>query len=55
MTNVNLTNEQWDKLCGFLKADPQAYVGNESACRLFVDAVIWIARSGAQWRLLPDK
>lgn len=55
MTTVNLSNEQWDKLCEFLRRDAQAYVGNESACRLFVEAVMWMGRSGAQWRLLPDK
>ena len=53
MTTVKLTDEQWTKIREFLKQDPKAYVGNEAECRRFVEAVIWISRSGAQWRLLP--
>jgi putative transposase len=54
MTTVRLTDEQWDKVQGFLRSDPHVYVGNEKTCRQFVEAVIWISRSGAQWRLLPE-
>ncbi len=53
MTDVRLTDDQWEKIRDFLKQDPNAYVGNEGECRRFVEAVIWVTRSGAQWRLLP--
>jgi transposase len=53
MITVRLTDAQWTKLRTFLRNDPHTYVGSEVACRRFVDAVLWIDRSGAQWRLLP--
>ena len=55
MTNVSLQDDQWTKIRDFLKDDPNTYVGNEAECRRFVEAVIWISRSGAQWRLLPNE
>lgn len=55
MTNIRLTDSQWTKVRDFLKQDPNAYLGNEADCRRFVEAVMWIARSGAQWRLLPSE
>jgi len=54
MTDVRLTDDQWTRIRDFLKQDPNAYIGkDEQACRRFVEAVKWISRSGAQWRLLP--
>ncbi len=54
MTTVTVTDEQWIKIQAFLRSDPHAYIGrDEQACRRFVEAVLWVDRSGAQWRLLP--
>jgi len=56
MTTVKLSDEQWVKILAFLRNDPNAYVGSdENECRLFVEGVLWINRSGAQWRLLPQE
>lgn len=55
MTNVTLTDTEWMRIRAFLKDDPNAYVGtDEAACRRFVEAVKWMSRSGAAWRLLPE-
>jgi transposase len=50
---IQLTDAQWAILQPLLKADPRAYLGNEVECRRFVDAVLWITRRGAPWRLMP--
>ena len=53
MLPVTLSDEQWQKMLPILRAHPNAYVGREDECRRFLSAVLWMARSGAQWRLLP--
>jgi transposase len=55
MTTVDLSDTVWTKLHAFLRSDPHVYVGNEAACRRFLEAVLWIDRSGAQWRFLPKE
>ena len=55
MTTAKLPDEKWTKIVNFLRDDPRAYVGKEADCRRFVEAVLWIDRSGAQWRFLPEK
>ncbi len=55
MTTVSVTDKQWSKILEFLQACPGIYVGQESQCRRFIEAVLWITRSGSQWRLLPKK
>jgi len=48
-----LRDGQWLRISAFLKNEPGVYAGNESKIRLFIEAVLRIMRSGAQWRLLP--
>ena len=53
MSSVRLEDTQWTKIREFLKSDPHAYIGNGEECRHFVEGVLWMSRSGSQWRLLP--
>lgn len=55
MSTVALRDDQWVKILPFLRSCPHVYVGQEAQCRRFVEGILWIARSGAQWRLLPEK
>jgi len=48
-----LTDDQWMFIHEFLQAHPNVYVGNAESCRCFVNGVLWILRSGSQWRSLP--
>ena len=51
--NVKLTDEHWQKILLILKTFPDIRLGAGRDCRRFLEAVLWITRSGAQWRLLP--
>src|SRR5215813_8957014 len=53
MTAIRSSDANWDKIRECLRQESRAYVGrDELACRRFVEAVKWMSRSGAQWRLL---
>lgn len=55
MARRELRNDQWNQIKDLLpgkKSDPGRTARNN---RLFVDGVLWIARTGAHWRELPDQ
>jgi len=55
MRRYELTDEQWGRIEQLLpgkEGDPGAH-GEDN--RRFVNGVIWIARSGAPWRDLPER
>ena len=52
---VKLSDEQWQKFLPVLKTFPQIRLGAGRSVRRFLEAVLWVTRSGAQWRLLPRK
>ena len=52
---VRLTDEQWQKILPVLKTFPQIRLGAGRDVRRFLEAVLWVNRSGSQWRLLPRR
>ena len=55
MSNAKLTEFQWIKILEFLKHQKGIYIGVEENCRQFIEAALWMLRSGAQWRFLPSE
>ena len=53
MAPIGLSNVAWEKLKSFLQTQEHVYIAKDENCRKFLEALVWIARSGAQWRLLP--
>lgn len=54
--DVKLTDDQWQRILPVLKSfKPEIRLGSGRNCRRFLEAVLWITRSGSQWRLLPKK
>ena len=45
----------WSKFFSYLQTCKNIYIGSESHCKTFIEAVYWIARTGAQWRELPEE
>ena len=55
MRRYELTDEEWDRLKDLLPGR-EGHVGkNATDNRQFLNAVLWIARTGAPWRDLPTR
>ena len=55
MSRYEITNEQWKRIENLL---PQPHTGKGRPAkdsRTMLNGMMWIARSGAQWRELPEK
>ncbi len=50
-----LTDEQWARLAGLMPGGCKGKRGPRADNRLFMDAVLWMARAGARWRDLPER
>src|ERR1700679_1803035 len=45
----------WSKIFNFLKLCANIYKGTSEECKRFVEGIFWMARTGAQWRELPEE
>jgi putative transposase len=55
MRRYAIRDDQWERIAPLLPgkaADPGRTAADN---RLFIDAVLWIARTGAPWRDLPER
>ena len=49
-----LRDAQWDRLSAHIIGDARSRGSSGRDNRLFVEAVLWIVRTGAPWRDLPE-
>jgi transposase len=54
MTRTSLDDARWASLMLAIQQVPRAWKRDEAALRRFVEAVLWVSRTGAPWRDLPD-
>ena len=53
MDRFSLSDAQWEKMERFCRGKPTDPGRTGGDCRLFMEAVLWIARTGSPWRDLP--
>jgi transposase len=51
----DLTDAQWARIEAFVPGGRKGRRGPRSNNRRFVNALIWMARSGGRWRDMPDR
>lgn len=55
MRRHELTDEQWARIEPLLPGRPGSAGARAHDNRRFVNAVLWMAKTGAQWRDLPER
>jgi transposase len=46
---------QFERVYVLLQAEPKIHTKQRERVRVFLEAVYWMSRSGAQWRFLPER
>jgi transposase len=55
MRRHEMTDDHWERIKDFLPGQPADPGVTAQDNRLFVNAVLWIAKTGAPWRDLPER
>lgn len=55
MRRYEISDQQWLKIASLLPGKVGGVGRSATDNRLFINAVLWIARSGAPWRDLPER
>jgi transposase len=50
-----LSDEQWVRIAPLMPGGCKGKRGPRTNNRLFMEAILWMARSGARWRDLPER
>jgi transposase len=50
-----LRDDQWNKICHALPGKVGDAGRSATDNRLFIDAMMWVARNGGRWRDLPER
>lgn len=50
-----ISDVDWDRIANLLPGQPGQHGGIAEDNRRFVNAILWIARTGAPWRDLPER
>ena len=50
-----IADNDWDRIEGLLPGRPGQHGGVAEDNRRFINAVLWIAKTGAPWRDLPER
>ena len=55
MKKEYISEMAWSKIFHFLKSKKNIYIKTEAKIKCFIKAIFWMARTGAQWRELPEE
>jgi transposase len=55
MDDQELRDDQWEQLAPLIPGGSKGKRGPRSENRRFINALLWMARSGARWKDLPER
>ena len=56
LRRYELTDEEWNRIAPLLPPENSGKQGRPQKCsRTILNGIVWIARSGAPWRDLPER